>query len=65
MHHRYCVEYRPGGELNPGEDDIEGLKRLLTEVATILKPLMKLFKIFLWIYCESIIVSEVLLVNIL
>lgn len=22
----------PGGELNPGEDDIEGLKRLLTEV---------------------------------
>jgi hypothetical protein len=24
--------HRPGGELNPGEDDIEGLKRLLTEV---------------------------------
>ena len=24
--------FRPGGELNPGEDDIEGLKRLLTEV---------------------------------
>jgi len=23
----------PGGELNPGEDDIEGLKRLLTEVS--------------------------------
>lgn len=22
----------PGGELNPGEDEIEGLKRLLTEV---------------------------------
>jgi len=23
----------PGGELNPGEDEIEGLKRLLTEVS--------------------------------
>jgi hypothetical protein len=23
---------RPGGELNPGEDEVEGLKRLLTEV---------------------------------
>lgn len=22
----------PGGELNPGEDEVEGLKRLLTEV---------------------------------
>lgn len=26
------VTIRPGGELNPGEDDVEGLKRLLTEV---------------------------------
>lgn len=24
--------YRPGGELNTGEDEVEGLKRLLTEV---------------------------------
>lgn len=24
---------RPGGELNPGEDEVEGLKRLLTEVS--------------------------------
>jgi len=23
---------RPGGELNPGEDEIDGLKRLMTEV---------------------------------
>lgn len=23
---------RPGGELNPGEDEVEGLKRLMTEV---------------------------------
>lgn len=23
----------PGGELNPGEDEVEGLKRLLTEVS--------------------------------
>lgn len=29
---KILVCYRPGGELNPGEDDIEGLKRLLTEV---------------------------------
>lgn len=31
-----CIftNFRPGGELNPGEDDIEGLKRLLTEVST-------------------------------
>lgn len=25
---------RPGGELSPGEDEVEGLKRLMTEVAT-------------------------------
>lgn len=25
----------PGGELNPGEDEVEGLKRLLTEVINI------------------------------
>lgn len=24
----------PGGELNPGEDEVEGLKRLLTEVCS-------------------------------
>jgi len=34
-----CGTCRPGGELNPGEDDIEGLKRLLTEVAITLNPL--------------------------
>lgn len=27
--------FRPGGELNPGEDEVEGLKRLLTEVLNI------------------------------
>lgn len=26
---------RPGGELNAGEDEVEGLKRLLTEVTVI------------------------------
>lgn len=25
----------PGGELNPGEDEVEGLKRLLTEVCVV------------------------------
>lgn len=25
----------PGGELNPGEDEVEGLKRLLTEVCAV------------------------------
>lgn len=25
----------PGGELNPGEDEVEGLKRLLTEVSNV------------------------------
>lgn len=25
----------PGGELNPGEDEVEGLKRLLTEVSAL------------------------------
>lgn len=24
--------FSPGGELNPGEDEVEGLKRLMTEV---------------------------------
>lgn len=24
--------FRPGGELSPGEDEVEGLKRLMTEV---------------------------------
>lgn len=28
----YKYEFRPGGELNSGEDQVEGLKRLLTEV---------------------------------
>lgn len=27
-----CLCCRPGGELNPGEDEVEGLKRLMTEV---------------------------------
>lgn len=26
----------PGGELNPGEEEMEGLKRLLSEVSSIL-----------------------------
>lgn len=29
----FCTLFcRPGGELNAGEDEVEGLKRLLTEV---------------------------------
>lgn len=28
----FFLLYRPGGELNTGEDEVEGLKRLLTEV---------------------------------
>lgn len=28
----FCF-YSPGGELNPGEDEVEGLKRLMTEVS--------------------------------
>ena len=31
----------PGGELNPGEDEAEGLKRLLTEVCFLLIALRK------------------------
>jgi len=34
---------RPGGELNPGEDEVEGLKRLLTEVLIIFPFQNKLF----------------------
>lgn len=30
------VYFRPGGELNPAEDEVEGLKRLLTEVTILL-----------------------------
>lgn len=30
-----CFHCRPGGELEPGEDEVEGLKRLLTEVSCI------------------------------
>lgn len=33
---------RPGGELNPGEDEVEGLKRLMTEVTTQHKPFVAL-----------------------
>lgn len=29
---------RPGGELNTGEDEVEGLKRLLTEVTVSTTP---------------------------
>lgn len=32
--HSLLLCCRPGGELNPGEDEVEGLKRLMTEVAT-------------------------------
>lgn len=28
--------FRPGGELNPAEDEVEGLKRLLTEVTILI-----------------------------
>lgn len=35
----------PGGELNPGEDEVEGLKRLLTEVTTLLPN---------WLYSKEI-----------
>lgn len=28
----FGLYFRPGGELNPAEDEVEGLKRLLTEV---------------------------------
>lgn len=32
-HLTVCVlSCRPGGELSPGEDEVEGLKRLMTEV---------------------------------
>lgn len=30
--------HRPGGELNAGEDEVEGLKRLLTEVTVSAAP---------------------------
>lgn len=33
----------PGGELNAGEDEVEGLKRLLTEVSTSCLPNFLLF----------------------
>lgn len=36
----------PGGELNPGEDEVEGLKRLLTEV---IKNVLAMY--FLCKYC--------------
>lgn len=35
----------PGGELNAGEDEVEGLKRLLTEVSV--KPIESHFFVFL------------------
>lgn len=35
----------PGGELNAGEDEVEGLKRLLTEVSV--KPIERHFYVFL------------------
>lgn len=33
----FCY-FRPGGELNTGEDEVEGLKRLLTEVTVSTTP---------------------------
>lgn len=30
--HVLIFSCRPGGELSPGEDEVEGLKRLMTEV---------------------------------
>lgn len=29
---KFTFTFSPGGELNPGEDEVEGLKRLMTEV---------------------------------
>ena len=36
MDYKVPLFYRPGGELNTSEDQVEGLKRLLTEVNYIL-----------------------------
>lgn len=56
--------YRPGGELNPGEDEVDGLKRLMTEVFMIIiekknryvlfvrrvsKPSLNIFSDRLWV----------------
>lgn len=39
----YLLFFRPGGELNAGEDEVEGLKRLLTEVTVSTKPYATLY----------------------
>lgn len=31
----FCLNCRPGGELRTGENEVDGLKRLMTEVCTI------------------------------
>lgn len=41
MKNKYFYFCRPGGELNPAEDEVEGLKRLLTEVTYILFIIIK------------------------
>lgn len=43
------VYFRPGGELNPAEDEVEGLKRLLTEV-TILLLSVNMYYNYLYFY---------------
>lgn len=44
----YIITFtRPGGELNPGEDEVEGLKRLLTEVTVIYVHLLTSINNFL------------------
>lgn len=35
QHDHHFIFFRPGGELNTSEDQVEGLKRLLTEVRLI------------------------------
>ena len=38
--------FRPGGELGPGEDEIEGLKRLMTEVCFVYSNFVRMLLCF-------------------
>lgn len=40
----------PGGELNAGEDEVDGLKRLLTEVCPLVYHKLVLFPNDVWLY---------------
>lgn len=48
------LSHRPGGELSPGEDEVEGLKRLMTEVATVTAQLNRLVVVTMveFFYCN-------------